>query len=159
VLRLSPQAYVLPRHNNPIWAGLADDNLVAMIITDGHHLPASLLKTIIRMKDSDKCIVVSDVSPLAGLPPGTYQSMGQQAVLEPTGRIYNPATGYQVGSSATMLQCMNHLASLNLLSLEELLKMGCHNPLRLIGLAPEQIAGDSHIQYDTAQNVFLHRHI
>jgi len=150
---------MLPRHNNPIWAGLADDNLAAMIITDGHHLPSSLIKTIIRTKGPDRCIVVSDVSPLAGLPPGTYQSMGQQAVLEPTGRILNPATGYQVGSSATMLQCMNHLASLNLVSLDELLKVACHNPLRLIGLAPEQIAGDSHIQYDPAQNVFLQHHI
>jgi len=150
---------MLPRHNNPIWAGLADDNLAAMIITDGHHLPASVIKTVIRTKGPDKCIVVSDASPLAGLSPGSYHSMGQQTVFEPTGRIFNPATGYQVGSSATMLQCMNHLASLNLLSLDELVKVGYHNPLRLIGLAPEQIADDTHIQYDPAQNAFLQHHI
>jgi N-acetylglucosamine-6-phosphate deacetylase len=93
---------VLPRHENPIWAGLAEDELVAMIITDGHHLPASMLKTIIRTKGPANCIVVSDSSSLAGLEPGSYEAMGHKVVLEETGRLYDPATGYLVGSSKTM---------------------------------------------------------
>lgn len=31
---------LLPRHPNHVWAQLADDRLTAMLITDGHHLPA-----------------------------------------------------------------------------------------------------------------------
>ena len=34
----------LDRHKNPIWAGLANDKLSAIIITDGHHLPPEVLK-------------------------------------------------------------------------------------------------------------------
>ena len=129
----------LPRHANPIWAGLANDALTAMIITDGHHLPVSLIKTIIRTKGTDKCIVVSDASPLAGMKPGHYETLGNKAVLEESGRLYNPDTGYLVGSSATMLQCMNYLASLRLVNSEELLTMGFDNPLKLIGIDPASV--------------------
>jgi len=130
---------LLPRHNNPIWAGLANDDLDALIITDGHHVPASVLKTIIRTKGIDRCIVVSDCSPLAGLEPGRYETLGHKVMLEDSGRLYDPATGYLVGSSATMLDCMNYLASLNIVSLDDLCALGFYNPLKLIGLSPEGI--------------------
>jgi len=145
---------VLNRHHNPIWAGLAADELSAMIITDGHHLPPSVLKTIIRTKGPHRCIVISDASSLAGLPPGRYETLGHKVILEKTGRLYDPATGYMVGSSATMLQCMNYLASLNLVSIDELIAMGFYNPLKLIGLTPQDVASDLNIWFDEKQQVF-----
>ncbi len=145
---------VLPRHENPIWAGLANDDLVAMIITDGHHLPVSVLKTVIRTKGADRCVVVSDASSLAGLEAGTYEVMGEKVVLEEGGRLYNPETGYLAGSSSTMLECMNHLASLGLISSDELVAMGFHNPLKLIGLGPKDIAQSGDICFDEEDRVF-----
>lgn len=130
---------LLPRHQNPVWAGLANDDLAAMIIADGHHLPAALLKTIIRAKGPERCIVVSDASPLAGLAPGEYDSMGARVRLEANGRLYNPATGYMAGSSATILTCANHLASLGIVGPGELIRMCFYNPLRLIGISPSQV--------------------
>ena len=130
---------LLPRHQNPIWAGLANDDLSAMIIADGHHLPASMLKAIIRAKGPERCVVVSDASPLAGLPPGEYDSMGAQVRLETNGKLHNPATGYMAGSSATILTCANHLASLGIISPGELIRMCFYNPLRLIGIPPSRI--------------------
>ncbi len=130
---------LLPRHQNPIWAGLANDGLSAMIIADGHHLPAALLKTIIRAKSPERCIVVSDASPLAGLAPGEYDSMGAKVRLEANGKLYNPATGYMAGSSATILTCANHLASLGIVSPGELIRMCFYNPLRLIGIPPNRV--------------------
>lgn len=123
---------LLPRHHNPLWAGLANDDLSAMIIADGHHLPPSILKTVLRTKGTSKVTVVSDASPIAGLPPGKYHTLGNDVVLEASGRLYNPETGYLVGSSSTMLDCMNYLQSLDLLSPGELLDLGFYNPLRLI---------------------------
>src|SRR5699024_7076675 len=111
---------LLPRHHNPLWAGIANDNLSAMIISDGHHIPPSILKTIIRTKGVSKTMVVSDASPVAGLPPGTYNTLGNDVILEDSGHLYNPETGYLVGSSSTMLDCMNYLCSLELLMPEEL---------------------------------------
>jgi N-acetylglucosamine-6-phosphate deacetylase len=145
---------ILPRHENPIWAGLANDDLVAMIITDGHHLPASLLKTIIRAKGVDRCVVVSDASSVSGLKPGTYDFLGEKVVLEENGRLHDPNTGYFAGSSSTMLECMNHLASLNVVGVDELLAMGFGNPLKLIGLGPEDVAETANIRFDGENKVF-----
>lgn len=133
---------VLARHGNPIWAGLGNDDLAATFIPDGHHLPVSLLKTIIRTKGPSRCIIVSDASPLAGLPPGQYEAMGAHVVLEESGRLYNPATGYLAGSSATMRACVNYLASLNIVSRRALARMAFDNPLKLIGLDPAGVRAD-----------------
>jgi N-acetylglucosamine-6-phosphate deacetylase len=145
---------LLDRHRNPVWAGLDNDDLVATIIPDGHHLPPALLKTILRTKSPTSCIVISDASELAGLEPGRYESMGADVVLDPTGRLYNPATGYMAGSSATLLTCMNHLASLDLVTYRELLAMAFDNPLRLLGMDRRQIRWDKVAAYDEARRVF-----
>ncbi len=125
---------VLPRHDNPLWVGLAHDAYTAMLITDGHHLPAAVIKTAARAKGAGRFIVVSDASPVAGLPPGRYHVLDNDAILEPSGRFHNPEKQCLVGSSATMAQCMAHLASLDVFSEVELKQVGWGNPLRLIGL-------------------------
>ncbi len=130
---------LLSRHQNPVWAGLANDDLSATVIADGHHLPPSILTTILRTKGPERCIIISDASPLAGLAPGEYWSMGAKVRLEENGRLHNPATGYMAGSSATILACANHLVSLGLAGLNELVTMFCYNPLRLLGLSPNKI--------------------
>jgi N-acetylglucosamine-6-phosphate deacetylase len=141
---------VLPRHENPIWAGLANDDLTAMIIADGHHLPPAVLKVMIRAKGVERLIVVSDQASLAGMPPGPYRVAGNDVVLEPTGRLHIPSKGCLAGSSATMLMCMNHLASLGLLGLGDLEAVGFQNPLRLIGLAPGAVRAEPQVAYDAA---------
>ncbi len=145
---------MLGRHNNTIWAGLAEDGLYATIITDGNHLPPSILKTIIRAKGPARCVVISDATSLAGYEPGTYETLGHKVILEENGRLHDPETGYMCGSSATMLRCMNHLASLEILSPDELIAMGYHNPLALIGLRPSDVASDRTIHFDAERRVF-----
>lgn len=145
---------MLQRHENPVWAGLANDDLAAMIISDGHHLPVSVLKTIIRTKDANHCVVVSDASALAGLEPGTYDFLGEKIVLEENGHLYNPETGYLAGSSSTMTGCMNYLASLGIVSVDELVVMGFHNPLKLIGLGPEDVKEALNIRFDEKNMLF-----
>ena len=145
---------MLPRHENPIWAGLANDDLTASLITDGNHLPPDVIKVFLRTKGVARCIVVSDAAPLAGMPPGKYQTLGNDVILEPGGRLYNPATGYMVGSSATMLKCMNHLASLELLKPEELAQVGFYNPLRLIGMDPTAVRPLRPLTLDETRNEF-----
>jgi N-acetylglucosamine-6-phosphate deacetylase len=142
---------LLDRHRNPVWAGLANDDLAATIIADGHHLPPSLLKTILRAKGPGRCIVISDASPLAGLPPGEYWSMGAQVRLREDGKLFNPETGYMAGSSATILACANHLAGLGLAGLNELGQMFFYNPLRLIGISPKQIQTQRRVFFDARQ--------
>jgi len=137
------------RHLNPIWAGLAEDRLTALLISDGHHLPREVLQVMIRAKGVARVGIVSDASPIAGMPPGKYHTLDQEIVLEPSGLLHNPAKKCLVGSSATMFQCMNVLAGLRLFSAEELWAMGFFNPLKLIGVDAEKVApGVPRVVYD-----------
>lgn len=142
------------RHNNPMWAGMANDDLSAMIITDGHHLPSTLIKSLIRAKGVARTVVVSDASSLAGLGPGQYNSMGDDAVINESGRLYNPNTGYLVGSAMTMIECMNYLGGIGILTAEEMLRVGFYNPLELIGLEANDVRVVNEMCYDEAARVF-----
>ena len=139
---------MIHRHHNPIWAALGNDEITVMLISDGHHLPQSALKSMIRAKGVARTIVVSDASMLAGQPPGEYYAHGNRAILEESGLLHNPDKGCLVGSSSTILECMNHLASLGLLTLEELMEVGYYNPLRLIGIDPAEVPTEPHLLYD-----------
>jgi len=146
---------LLPRHPNPIWAGVANDSLTAMIIADGHHLPSQVIKTCLYAKGADKTVIVSDAAPVAGLHPGSYTTLGNEAILDESGRLYNPVKQCLVGSSSTLLQCMNHLASLDIASEEEMVKMGFYNPLKLIGLESNSIPWDHNVNYDEGEYTFI----
>ena len=129
------------RHRNPLWWALADDRVAGMFITDGHHLPAPLIKTAFRAKTPKRFIVTSDASSLAGMPPGRYTIFGGlPVVVEPSGRIYSEQSRSLAGSHATMIECMNHLASLGLLTEAQLRQVGRTNPLKAIGLGPAALA-------------------
>jgi N-acetylglucosamine-6-phosphate deacetylase len=150
---------MLPRHRNPIWAGLAADDYTALIITDGHHLPPTVIRTMARAKGGDRLVVVSDASPVAGMPPGTYDVLGNRAVLEPSGRLYNPEKACLVGSTATMISCMNVLASLDEFVPAELLRIGFDNPLRMLGLGPEVVwrGGETQVSFENGAFRLVHR--
>jgi len=75
-------------------------------------------------------------------------------VLEEDGLLRDLTTGYLGGSSASMLQCMNHLASLDLAGTNELLAMGFDNPLALIGLGPDDVAQSRDIWFDEEHKIF-----
>ncbi|MEI7881262.1 MAG: N-acetylglucosamine-6-phosphate deacetylase [bacterium] len=124
---------ILPRHPNPIWSQLADDRLIAMLITDGHHLPVEFVRSVLRVKGLDRCIVTSDAAPIAGLPPGRYTWMGTELVSEPLGRIGLANTDVLAGSSATMADCVAWLRSWSQLDEQDLRKLCRENPLRLLG--------------------------
>ncbi len=62
----------LRRHPNYLWDQLAEDRLWASLIVDGHHLPPEVVRTFVRAKSPERCILVSDLSGLAGMPVGRY---------------------------------------------------------------------------------------
>ncbi len=125
-------ARILHRQENPIIAALANDDLKVMMITDGFHVTADMIKVIYKIKGVSKTIIVSDQSPIAGFPPGKYFALGNNIVLEENGYLHNPQAGVMVGSSKTILQCVNHFLSLNLAGIEEVIQMAFHNPLSLV---------------------------
>jgi len=127
--------HLIHRHQNSIWAGLANDQLTAMIITDGCHLPVSLIKTIIKVKGIKNTILVSDVSPFGGMKPGIYNLWGMDIILKKNGFLFNPQTGFLAGSSSTMQEEVGFLLKEKILNPEEINQIAFYNPLRMIGLS------------------------
>jgi N-acetylglucosamine-6-phosphate deacetylase len=126
----------LARHPNPIWHQAANDNLYASFIADGHHLDRDTLRVLRRAKGPDRTILVSDASPLAGLPVGDY---GPWSVA-PEGKIVVRGTTYLAGSNQGLAEGVSNLLEMSHESLEEAILTVTANPARLMGGTPPAVA-------------------
>ena len=124
-------ASMLTRHPNPIWEQAAHPGLFASFIADGHHLDLATLRVLALAKGPARTILVSDASPLAGLPPGRY---GEWAI-EPTGRIVVVGTPYLAGANHSLVTGLSNLVSATGWTMEEVLATVTSNPARLLGQA------------------------
>jgi N-acetylglucosamine-6-phosphate deacetylase len=120
------------KHNNSLIAALAVRELTAMIITDGHHLPPFVIRAIVNAKGSDRMIITSDASPIAAMPPGKYEVLGNSATLEENGLLHNIQKQCLVGSSATISQCVDYLKLQNILTPEQIIQTARENPLKVL---------------------------
>ena len=132
-------AAMLPRHDNPIWHQLANDELLASVIADGHHLPHDVLKSIIRGKTPSRMILTCDASPLAGLPPGRYAEWGSEFEVLPEGKIVVPGTPYLAGSGAFTDHCVSHVLNTTDATVAQALSMASILPRQLLGLRRPEI--------------------
>jgi N-acetylglucosamine-6-phosphate deacetylase len=130
---------VLPRHSNYIWEQLAADGLWASLIADGHHLPAAVVRCIVRVKTPARSILTCDASSLAGLPAGRYREWDQEFEVLPTGKIVVPGTEYLAGSGAFTDQCVGNVIRYAGVSLMEAVDMAGARPRELLGLPPRRL--------------------
>ncbi len=100
---------VLPRHPNVIWDQLAEDALTASIIVDGHHLPPSTVRVMVRAKTPARCVLVTDAMMAAGAAPGRYRLGDLEVVADPSGRVAVPGSATLAGSSLTMPAAVGHV--------------------------------------------------
>jgi N-acetylglucosamine-6-phosphate deacetylase len=130
---------LLPRHDNYVWEQLADDDLWASIITDGHHLPPAVVRCIIRIKTPARSILTCDASSLAGLPPGRYGEWDQQFEVLPEGKVVVPGTSYLAGSGAFTDACVGTVIGFAGVSLRDAVDMAGARPRELLGLPPRRL--------------------
>lgn len=125
---------MLPRHPNPIWAQLADDNLIATFIPDGHHLPADALKAMLRAKSIAQSIFVSDSVALAGMPPGIYHSaIGGEVEMHENGRLCMKGTNALAGAALPLKDGIANCVFSEICSLSDAIVMSTRNPGKLVG--------------------------
>jgi N-acetylglucosamine-6-phosphate deacetylase len=125
---------MLPRHPNYIWAQLAEDRLSASFIADGHHLPAAALKAMLRAKGLERCLLVSDATALAGMPPGIHDSpIGGRVELTADGRLGIAGTAFLAGAATPLLRGVAGAVRLAGLTLAQALRLATANPGRLAG--------------------------
>jgi N-acetylglucosamine-6-phosphate deacetylase len=123
------------RHPNYIWDQLADDRLVASLITDGHHLPPAVVKSMVRAKTAERIVLVSDITSMGGMPPGRYQTgLGELEVL-PSGKLV-PAGQPEIlaGAALPMHVCVANVMRFAGVDLTTAIGMASTRPAELIGI-------------------------
>jgi N-acetylglucosamine-6-phosphate deacetylase len=129
-------AQMLPRHPNAIWELLAADTVYASLIVDGHHLPASTVKVMIRAKGPHRVMLVTDAVSAAGSPPGRYTIGGVESDLNASGRVSLPGTPYLAGSALTMDRAVANAVRFTGLPLDEVVAMAATIPAGYVGMKP-----------------------
>lgn len=129
------------RHPNYIWQQMAEDGLWASIICDGHHLPPAVVKCMVRAKEPERIILVSDAVSLAGLPPGRYKCGGVDVEMLDDGRIV-VAEQPQLLAGATLLMdtCIANVQTFAGVSLRSAVEMATVHPARFFGLPEPRLA-------------------
>lgn len=130
---------LLPRHENYFLEQLAADDLWASIICDGHHLPPSLIRCVVRVKTPARLILTCDASPLAGLPPGRYRDWDQDFEVLSIGKIIVPNTTFLAGSWAFTDLCLGQIMRCAEVNLAKAVDMASAQPRALLGLPPRSL--------------------
>lgn len=129
----------LPRHPNYIWDQLAEEDLWATVISDGHHLPINFLKVVHQVK-GEKKILVSDSVALAGMSPGDYTTpVGGKVTLTNEGRLHlRDDPELLAGSAMNLLQGVQYLVSEHLVGASAAIQMASIYPAKLMNLPQAQ---------------------
>ncbi len=142
----------LPRHPNHLWSQLAEDRLTAMLIADGHHLPAETLTVMIRAKTPGRCVLTSDSAALAGSAPGLYSTpVGGSVEVRDDGSLRLPGTDLLAGSGSSLRDCLDWALQHLPVEPEDLLSMATITPARLLGLGERVTDGADRVELDGDQ--------
>lgn len=131
---------MLRRHPNYIWDQMADDRLMASLIVDGHHLPREVVQSMVRAKTPARCLLVSDLSGLAGLPPGRYATELCELEILPEGRLVIAGQDQLLaGAAAPIGAGVANVMRFAGVDLATAVSMASHHPCRLLGLAENHL--------------------
>jgi N-acetylglucosamine-6-phosphate deacetylase len=145
---------VLKRHPNCIWDQLGESRLTASVISDGHHLPDSVLRSIVAAKTPERIVITCDASGLAGCEPAAYSTpFGGFEVLADGRIVVAGQRTLLAGSALTTEVCVARMKHATGVSLCEACDMAGRIPGALFGLPQARfIPGEAanHILFDLA---------
>lgn len=131
---------MIRRHPNYIWDQLAEDRLAATLIADGHHLPASVVKSFVRAKSPQRCILVSDLVGLAGKPPGVYSTRaGDIEVLEDGRLVVAGQRQYLFGAGRSLPYGIANVMRYADVDLKTAVDMASKRPMQALNLEPGRL--------------------
>jgi N-acetylglucosamine-6-phosphate deacetylase len=99
----------LPRHDNIIQRLLARDELTAVFIADGLHVPPAVLRNFVRAKPPGKILFTTDCMAAAGAGPGRFRIGRLEIEVGADGVVREPGKPNFAGSSLTMDRCAENV--------------------------------------------------
>lgn len=131
---------MLPIFPNYLWDQLAEDRLAVSLIADGHHLPPGVIKTIVRVKTPQQCVLISDLSGWAGCPPGRYRAgHGDLEVLDNGALVVAGQRRLLAGASQALGTGVANVMWCAGLTVAEAIDMASVQSAQLLGLLPGAI--------------------
>lgn len=125
---------MIHRHRNYIFEQLSDPRLTASLIVDGHHLPASLVQTFLKVKTPKRTILTCDAAGWAGCPPGVYESKLGRSEILPSGKLVVAGQHELLAGSAQETDtCIANVIEFAGVSLKDAVDMASKNPAKLLG--------------------------
>jgi N-acetylglucosamine-6-phosphate deacetylase len=138
------------RVSGVVESALLRDELTTEMIADGHHLPPSLMKLVLKAKGLEKVCLVTDSMAAAGLGPGKYQLGGLDVIVEANiPEVFEiPMQEHNfvaklvdrsafASSVATMDQLVRNMVQFVGLNIVEAVKLVTFNPAKFQGLESE----------------------
>ncbi len=131
---------VLRRHPNYIWDQLADDRLMASLIVDGHHLPPAVVQSFVRAKTPARCLLISDLSGMAGLPPGHYATQLCELEILADGRLVIAGQDQLLAGAARGIDAgVANVMRFGKVDLATAVEMATNHPAGLLGLPANRL--------------------
>ncbi|MGH7200076.1 MAG: N-acetylglucosamine-6-phosphate deacetylase [Planctomycetaceae bacterium] len=128
------------RHPNYIWEQLGNRRLWASLITDGHHLPPSVVRSFLGVKQVRRTVLTCDAAGLAGCPPGVYDNKPTKVEILEDGRIVIAGQRQLLaGSGLQTDSCVANVIDFAGVSLKHAIDMASDNPARLLGFEPVRL--------------------
>ena len=127
------------RKNAYRYAGIVEaaymfDDMDVEIIADGKHLPAVLLKFVVKHKGLDRISIITDATRFAGLPDGSEKKYGITDVIIEDGVAKVPDRSCFSGSCATTNLLVRNMINLAELPLLDAVRLATVNPARMAHL-------------------------
>ncbi|PID57704.1 N-acetylglucosamine-6-phosphate deacetylase [candidate division KSB3 bacterium] len=126
----------LPRLHNYLWEQLAADELRAGIISDGFHLPASVVKTLSRAKGLERLVLVSDAALLGGLRPGIHTWGNLDVQVYEDGHLGLAGTKFLAGAGHLLDWDIVQFMRFTGHNLSESIRLCTVNPAALLKFSP-----------------------
>lgn len=149
-------------HREPGVVGAALDigHLSTDIIADGLHVHPAVLRLLWRQKGEEKVILITDASPVAGLPSGTYPLWNREVRLDGD-KVTTTDSGQLAGSAITMDKAIRNFQAATGCTHTQAIRLATYNPAVLLGIESRKgllargsdadlviMSGDKNLQID-----------
>jgi len=148
----------LHKTQNYIWDQLANDQLTASFVVDGIHLPPHFIRSSMRAKALQNCVLVTDAVAPAMCSPGFYKLSQVEVELKDNGSVVMRGGNRLAGSALRMDHAIGNTVRYADVTLREAIVMATQNAARvgriagrLRGIVPGEKADLVAFRWDPAQ--------